>query len=54
MTHIFEMEQDVNKTFIDKKYNFKNFKAGFYASDKIINISVSMHATQIILYLFKS
>ena len=54
MTQFFEMEQNVYKVFIGKKYNFKNFKAGFYASDKIINISAGIHATQINLYLFKS
>ena len=40
------------KTITGKKYNFKEFYDGFYASDKIVNISANMHANHINLYSF--
>jgi len=42
------------KTITGKKYNFKEFYDGFYASDKIVNISVYMNANRIILNSIKS
>ena len=42
------------KTITGKKYNFKEFYDGFYASDTIVNISVFMNANRIILNSIKS